>query len=124
MLSFFPIPRNKNDPPDRPILSSLSVLFCYHLGTVVKGSFVITVVRIPRTVLVYMCNALKEKVRQHLNTQRSLSGLQKSSSLENYSSPGDRNVTCDSGHSEGSRVLQVPSSPTPSKLVVPSRFCL
>nr|XP_044605541.1 choline transporter-like protein 3 [Equus asinus] len=55
--------RNKNDPPDRPILSSLSVLFCYHLGTVVKGSFVITVVRIPRTVLVYMCNALKEKQR-------------------------------------------------------------
>ncbi|XP_023497360.2 choline transporter-like protein 3 isoform X2 [Equus caballus] len=53
--------RNKNDPPDGPILSSLSVLFCYHLGTVVKGSFVITMVRIPRTVLVYMCNALKEK---------------------------------------------------------------
>ncbi|XP_036762386.2 choline transporter-like protein 3 isoform X3 [Manis pentadactyla] len=53
--------RNKNDPPDHPILSSLSILFCYHQGTVVKGSFLITVVRIPRTVLMYMCNTLKEK---------------------------------------------------------------
>ncbi|KAI5243797.1 Choline Transporter-Like Protein 3 [Manis pentadactyla] len=55
--------RNKNDPPDHPILSSLSILFCYHQGTVVKGSFLITVVRIPRTVLMYMCNTLKEKQR-------------------------------------------------------------
>ncbi|XP_036688715.1 choline transporter-like protein 3 isoform X3 [Balaenoptera musculus] len=53
--------RNKNDPPDRPILSSLSILFCYHQGTVVKGSFLITVVRIPRAVLMYICNTLKEK---------------------------------------------------------------
>ncbi|XP_057386525.1 choline transporter-like protein 3 isoform X3 [Balaenoptera acutorostrata] len=53
--------RNKNDPPDRPILSSLSILFCYHQGTVVKGSFLITVVRIPRAVLMYIYNTLKEK---------------------------------------------------------------
>ncbi|XP_055260052.1 choline transporter-like protein 3 isoform X3 [Moschus berezovskii] len=53
--------RNKSDPPDRPILSSLSILFCYHQGTVVKGSFLITVVRIPRAVLVYVYNTLKEK---------------------------------------------------------------
>ncbi|XP_022408999.1 choline transporter-like protein 3 isoform X3 [Delphinapterus leucas] len=53
--------RNKNDPPDRPILSSLSILFCYHQGTVVKGSFLITVVRMPRAVLMYIYNTLKEK---------------------------------------------------------------
>jgi choline transporter-like protein 3 len=60
----FPIPRNKNDPPDRPILSSLSVLFCYHQGTVVKGSFFITVTRIPRVVLMCIHNTVKGKVRQ------------------------------------------------------------
>ncbi|KAB0387583.1 hypothetical protein FD755_002539 [Muntiacus reevesi] len=53
--------RNKSDPPDRPILSSLSILFCYHQGTVVKGSFLITAVRIPRAVLMYVYNTLKEK---------------------------------------------------------------
>ncbi|XP_007534060.2 choline transporter-like protein 3 isoform X2 [Erinaceus europaeus] len=53
--------RNKSDPPDRPVLSSLSTLFCYHQGTVVKGSFLITVVRIPRTILLYIYNSLKEK---------------------------------------------------------------
>ncbi|XP_073090422.1 choline transporter-like protein 3 isoform X9 [Manis javanica] len=55
--------RNKNDPPDHPILSSLSILFCYHQGTVGKGSFLITVVRIPRTILMYMCTTLKGKQR-------------------------------------------------------------
>ncbi|KAL2772208.1 choline transporter-like protein 3 isoform 4 [Daubentonia madagascariensis] len=55
--------RNKNDPPDHPILSSLSILLCYHQGTVVKGSFLITVMRIPRTILMCICNALKEKHR-------------------------------------------------------------
>ncbi|XP_045403442.1 choline transporter-like protein 3 isoform X2 [Lemur catta] len=55
--------RNKNDPPDRPILSSLSILFCYHQGTVVKGSFLIAVVRIPRIILTCIYNALKEKRR-------------------------------------------------------------
>uniref|UniRef100_A0A8C0XHH5 Choline transporter-like protein n=1 Tax=Castor canadensis TaxID=51338 RepID=A0A8C0XHH5_CASCN len=53
--------RNKNDPPDRPILSSLSVLFCYHQGTVVKGSFFITVTRIPRVVLMCIHNTVKGK---------------------------------------------------------------
>ncbi|XP_058295832.1 choline transporter-like protein 3 isoform X5 [Hylobates moloch] len=53
--------RSKNDPPDRPILSSLSILFFYHQGTVVKGSFLISVVRIPRIIVMYMQNALKEQ---------------------------------------------------------------
>ncbi|XP_025728021.2 choline transporter-like protein 3 isoform X4 [Callorhinus ursinus] len=53
--------RNKNDPPDRPILWSLSILFCYHQGTAIKGSFLITLVRIPRTILMYVSNALKGK---------------------------------------------------------------
>ncbi|XP_011380497.1 choline transporter-like protein 3 [Pteropus vampyrus] len=53
--------RNENDPPDHPILSSLAILFCYHQGTVIKGSFLITMVRIPRTVLMYVYNTLKDK---------------------------------------------------------------
>nr|XP_054541041.1 choline transporter-like protein 3 isoform X10 [Pan troglodytes] len=53
--------RSKNDPPDHPILSSLSILFFYHQGTVVKGSFLISVVRIPRIIVMYMQNALKEQ---------------------------------------------------------------
>uniref|UniRef100_A0A8C5UZH6 Choline transporter-like protein n=1 Tax=Microcebus murinus TaxID=30608 RepID=A0A8C5UZH6_MICMU len=55
--------RNKNDPPDRPILSSLSILLCYHQGTAVKGSFLIAAVRIPRVILMCIYNALKEKRR-------------------------------------------------------------
>ncbi|XP_032103821.1 choline transporter-like protein 3 isoform X3 [Sapajus apella] len=53
--------RSQNDPPDRPILSSLSILFFYHQGTVVKGSFLIPVVQIPRIIVMYMHNALKEQ---------------------------------------------------------------
>ncbi|XP_059584052.1 choline transporter-like protein 3 isoform X2 [Alligator mississippiensis] len=53
--------RNKSSPPSHPILSSISVLFCYHLGTAVKGSFLITLLRIPRTILMYIYNTLKEK---------------------------------------------------------------
>uniref|UniRef100_A0A0P6JEK6 Choline transporter-like protein n=1 Tax=Heterocephalus glaber TaxID=10181 RepID=A0A0P6JEK6_HETGA len=53
--------RNKNDPSDHPILSSLSILLCYHQGTVVKGSFLITLVRIPRVILIYIHDTLKDK---------------------------------------------------------------
>ncbi|XP_072199598.1 choline transporter-like protein 3 isoform X2 [Excalfactoria chinensis] len=53
--------RNKNSPPRHPVLSSISVLLCYHLGTVVKGSFLITILRIPRIVLLYLYNILKQK---------------------------------------------------------------
>ncbi|XP_039084380.1 choline transporter-like protein 3 isoform X3 [Hyaena hyaena] len=53
--------RNKSDPPDRPILWSLSILFCYHQGTAIKGSFLIAVARVPRTVLKYLSNTLKDK---------------------------------------------------------------
>ncbi|XP_056353628.1 choline transporter-like protein 3 isoform X1 [Oenanthe melanoleuca] len=53
--------RNKNNPPPHPVLSSISVLFCYHLGTAVKGSFLITVLRIPRIVLLYLYNILNHK---------------------------------------------------------------
>ncbi|XP_055484285.1 choline transporter-like protein 3 isoform X1 [Psammomys obesus] len=55
--------RNQNDPPARPILSSLFILFCYHQGTAVKGSFLITVTRIPRVILMYIHNILKEPQR-------------------------------------------------------------
>nr|XP_008999999.2 choline transporter-like protein 3 isoform X3 [Callithrix jacchus] len=53
--------RSQSDPPDHPILSSLSILFFYHQGTVVKGSFLIPVVRIPRIIVMYMHNALKQQ---------------------------------------------------------------
>ncbi|NXS39528.1 CTL3 protein, partial [Balaeniceps rex] len=53
--------RNKNSPPPHPVLSSISVLFCYHLGTAAKGSFLITILRIPRIVLLYLYNILNQK---------------------------------------------------------------
>ncbi|XP_078416941.1 choline transporter-like protein 3 isoform X3 [Cetorhinus maximus] len=53
--------RDKNNPPGHPILTSVSRLFNYHLGTVVKGSFIITLVRIPRIVLLYVHSCLKGK---------------------------------------------------------------
>lgn len=62
---FVSLSRNKNNPPPYPVLSSISVLFCYHLGTAVKGSFLITVLRIPRIVLLYLCNILNQKVGKY-----------------------------------------------------------
>lgn len=53
--------RNQNDPPARPILSSLSTLFCYHQGTAVKGSLLLTVTRIPRVILMYIYSTMKER---------------------------------------------------------------
>ncbi|XP_061489722.1 choline transporter-like protein 3 isoform X2 [Rhineura floridana] len=53
--------RNKSKPPSHPVLSSISVLFCYHLGTVVKGSFLITIVRVPRIILLSVYSILKKK---------------------------------------------------------------
>nr|XP_044994723.1 choline transporter-like protein 3 isoform X2 [Jaculus jaculus] len=53
--------RNRNDPPARPILSSISTLFCYHQGTVAKGSFVIPVARLPRVALMYIHSTLSGK---------------------------------------------------------------
>ncbi|XP_066103200.1 choline transporter-like protein 3 isoform X1 [Saccopteryx bilineata] len=53
--------RNENDPPSRPVLSSLSTLICYHQGTVVKGSCLITVTRIPRALLLYLCSTLRDQ---------------------------------------------------------------
>ncbi|XP_068878794.1 choline transporter-like protein 3 isoform X1 [Aphelocoma coerulescens] len=53
--------RNKNNPSPHPVLSSISVIFCYHLGTAVKGSFLITILRIPRILLLYLYNILNQK---------------------------------------------------------------
>lgn len=56
--------RDKNRLPVTPILSSVLRLVRYHLGTVAKGSFIITLVKIPRLVLMYVHNQLKGKVRR------------------------------------------------------------
>ncbi|KAJ1173377.1 hypothetical protein NDU88_005213 [Pleurodeles waltl] len=53
--------RAKDNPAPHPILNSLSVLFCYHQGTVVKGSFLLTLVRVPRIIFMGLLNLLKEK---------------------------------------------------------------
>uniref|UniRef100_A0A8C4UN93 Choline transporter-like protein n=1 Tax=Falco tinnunculus TaxID=100819 RepID=A0A8C4UN93_FALTI len=63
--------RNKNSPPSHPVLSSISVLFCYHLGTAVKGSFLITILRIPRIILLYLYSILKQK---HAYTTTAING--------------------------------------------------
>lgn len=54
--------RDKNRLPVTPILSSVLRLVRYHLGTVAKGSFIITLVKIPRLILMYIHNQLKGKV--------------------------------------------------------------
>uniref|UniRef100_A0A671MDD5 Choline transporter-like protein n=1 Tax=Sinocyclocheilus anshuiensis TaxID=1608454 RepID=A0A671MDD5_9TELE len=53
--------RDKTKLPVTPILSSVLRLVRYHLGTVAKGSFIITLVKIPRLILMYIHNQLKGK---------------------------------------------------------------
>ncbi|XP_062332454.1 choline transporter-like protein 1 isoform X2 [Osmerus eperlanus] len=53
--------RDKGRLPVTPILSSVLRLVRYHLGTVAKGSFIITLVKIPRLLLMYIHNQLKGK---------------------------------------------------------------
>lgn len=53
--------RDKRNLPATPILSSMCRLVKYHLGTVAKGSFIITLVKIPRMILVYIHSQLKGK---------------------------------------------------------------
>lgn len=53
--------RNKSQLPVTPILSAMVRTFRYHLGTVAKGSFIITLVKIPRLILTYIHSQLKGK---------------------------------------------------------------
>ncbi|CAL9692624.1 unnamed protein product [Knipowitschia caucasica] len=51
--------RDKARLPATPILSSVLRLVRYHLGTVAKGSFIITLVKGPRLLLMYLHNQLR-----------------------------------------------------------------
>ncbi|XP_030643907.1 choline transporter-like protein 1 [Chanos chanos] len=51
--------RNKSEVSMTPILSSVLRLMRYHLGTVAKGAFIITLVEIPRLVLTFIHNQLR-----------------------------------------------------------------
>jgi hypothetical protein len=64
LLFLYPVVdiRNKSQLPMTPIVSSMLRLTRYHLGTVAKGSFIITLVEIPRLILTYIHNQLKGKV--------------------------------------------------------------
>ncbi|XP_068614568.1 choline transporter-like protein 1 [Brachionichthys hirsutus] len=53
--------RNKSQLPTTPILSSMVRTVRYHLGTLAKGSFIITLVKIPRLILTYIHSQLKGK---------------------------------------------------------------
>ncbi|XP_020725119.1 choline transporter-like protein 1 isoform X2 [Odocoileus virginianus] len=53
--------RDKRNLPFTPILASINRLIRYHLGTVAKGSFIITLVKIPRMILMYIHSQLKGK---------------------------------------------------------------
>ncbi|KAM9325364.1 choline transporter-like protein 3 [Gastrophryne carolinensis] len=44
-----------------PILSSLSLLFWYHLGTAIMGSFLLALLKIPRIILLYLSQLLSKK---------------------------------------------------------------
>ncbi|CAN9510388.1 unnamed protein product [Ophioblennius macclurei] len=53
--------RNKSQMPATPLLSSMWRTVCYHMGTLAKGSFIITLVKIPRLILTYIHSQLKGK---------------------------------------------------------------
>ncbi|XP_028832907.1 choline transporter-like protein 1 [Denticeps clupeoides] len=53
--------RDKSKLPLTPIVSSILRLMRYHVGTVAKGAFIITLVKIPRLILTYIHNQLKGK---------------------------------------------------------------
>ncbi|KAG8511076.1 Choline transporter-like protein 3, partial [Galemys pyrenaicus] len=100
--------RNKSDPPDRPVLSSLSVLFRYHQGTVVKGSFLITVMRIPRIILLYIYSSLIEKMG--LSTEKLVTETLRRTQVGN--------VACDDHiHSKCPQVLPCPGTFSPQFLL-------
>ncbi|KAL1380131.1 hypothetical protein pipiens_014432 [Culex pipiens pipiens] len=46
-------------PTDTPVLQSIGKLIKYHLGSVAKGSFIITLFKIPRLILTYLYTKLK-----------------------------------------------------------------
>lgn len=46
-------------PTDSPVCDSMSKLVKYHLGSVAKGSFLITIFKIPRLILTYMYAKMK-----------------------------------------------------------------
>lgn len=56
--------RDKSQLPATPLLSSVLRLARYHLGTVAKGAFIITLVEIPRIILTYIHSQLKGKVSE------------------------------------------------------------
>nr|XP_033774332.1 choline transporter-like protein 1 isoform X4 [Geotrypetes seraphini] len=53
--------RDKRQLPFTPILASINRLLRYHLGTVAKGAFIITLVKIPRMILMYIHSQLNGK---------------------------------------------------------------
>ncbi|XP_077381171.1 choline transporter-like protein 1 [Festucalex cinctus] len=53
--------RNKSNMPATPILSATVRTLRYHLGTLAKGAFIITLVKIPRLILTYIHSQLKGK---------------------------------------------------------------
>lgn len=54
--------RDKSTMTSTPILSAMLQTIRYHLGTIAKGSFIITLVKIPRLILTYISSQLKGKV--------------------------------------------------------------
>uniref|UniRef100_A0A8C5IAK1 Choline transporter-like protein n=1 Tax=Gouania willdenowi TaxID=441366 RepID=A0A8C5IAK1_GOUWI len=53
--------RNKSQLPATPLLSSMIRTVRYHLGSLAKGSLIITIVKIPRLILTYIHTQLKGK---------------------------------------------------------------
>ncbi|KAM4751113.1 choline transporter-like protein 1 [Anableps anableps] len=53
--------RRKSQMPATPVITSSLRTMRYHLGTLAKGSFIITLVKIPRLILTYIHSQLKGK---------------------------------------------------------------
>lgn len=80
--------RDKARLPATPILSSVLRLMRYHLGTVAKGSFIITLVQVPRLMLLYLHNQLRGRVGGVTGCVAESFGGQRSAS-PTFSCPGE-----------------------------------
>lgn len=58
--------------PAVPILDAMGRTLRYHMGTLAKGSFIITLVKIPRLILMYIHSKLKGQVSNRVTYSASV----------------------------------------------------
>lgn len=127
-MSVTPCFRNKSNLPATPILSSMARTIRYHLGTLAKGSFIITLVKIPRLILTYIHSQLKGKVCRRSKCSPSKGQINASESPDcqteiritlRAAKTGERLRPL---HAKGLRLLPVVSGEVP-RVFKPSKSC-